>query len=296
MTRQARTASVVSAASALSGHRRRLLMARVFVAMSGGVDSSVAAALLLEQGHDVTGVTMQLWPSSTTRAAAVRSSAVRDARRVCDLLGIPHYALNYREMFEREVVDPFAEAYAAGGHRTRASRATTGSSSRTCSRRSRPGRRVPGHRALRAHRPRCGGRAVARRGGGPGQGPELLPLPLDADADGHVLFPSVSCARPRSAHGASGSACRRRQAGEPGDMLRRRGRLRCRRGERVPEAVAPGDIVDRTAASSGGTRGSLTTRSASARASASAAREALSWCASSRARTAWSSVLATRLR
>lgn len=89
-------------------------MARVFVAMSGGVDSSVAAALLLEQGHDVTGVTMQLWPSSDMEGGCCSVSAIRDARRVCDLLGIPHYTLNYREIFEREVVEPFAEAYAAG--------------------------------------------------------------------------------------------------------------------------------------------------------------------------------------
>ncbi len=89
-------------------------MARVFCAMSGGVDSSVAAALLLEQGHEVTGVTMQLWPSSDAEDGCCSVSAIRDARRVCDSLGIPHYSLNYREMFEREVVGPFAMEYAAG--------------------------------------------------------------------------------------------------------------------------------------------------------------------------------------
>ncbi len=89
-------------------------MARVFVAMSGGVDSSVAAALLLEQGHDVTGVTMQLWPSSSDEGGCCSVSAIRDARRVCDLLGIPHYTLNFRDAFEREVVSAFADEYAAG--------------------------------------------------------------------------------------------------------------------------------------------------------------------------------------
>jgi len=89
-------------------------VARVFVAMSGGVDSSVSAALLMEQGHDVTGVTMQLWPSGEEEGGCCSVSAVRDARRVCDLLGIAHYTLNFRDAFEREVVEPFAEEYAAG--------------------------------------------------------------------------------------------------------------------------------------------------------------------------------------
>jgi len=89
-------------------------VARVFVAMSGGVDSSVAAALLLEQGHDVTGVTMQLWPQGDHEGGCCSVSAVRDARRVCDLLGIAHYTLNFRESFEANVVAPFAEAYARG--------------------------------------------------------------------------------------------------------------------------------------------------------------------------------------
>jgi tRNA-specific 2-thiouridylase len=81
-------------------------VARVFVAMSGGVDSSVAAALLIEQGHDVTGVTMQLWPSGDDEGGCCSVVAVRDARRVCDLLGIAHYTLH--------VVAEFAREYARG--------------------------------------------------------------------------------------------------------------------------------------------------------------------------------------
>lgn len=89
-------------------------MSRVFVAMSGGVDSSVAAALLVEEGHDVVGITMQLWPAEDRPGGCCSVSAVRDARRVCDVLGIPHYALNFRDTFEREVAGPFVEAYASG--------------------------------------------------------------------------------------------------------------------------------------------------------------------------------------
>ncbi|MBI5231366.1 MAG: tRNA 2-thiouridine(34) synthase MnmA [Coriobacteriales bacterium] len=89
-------------------------MARVWMAMSGGVDSSVGAAVLLEQGHEVTGVTMQLWPSDESESGCCSVSAVRDAKRVCDKLDIPHYTLNFREQFEAEVVSPFADEYAAG--------------------------------------------------------------------------------------------------------------------------------------------------------------------------------------
>lgn len=89
-------------------------MARIWVAMSGGVDSSVAAALLVEQGHEVTGVTMQLWPSGDDVGGCCSVAAINDARRVCAKLDIPHYVLNYRELFEIEVVRPFTEAYARG--------------------------------------------------------------------------------------------------------------------------------------------------------------------------------------
>lgn len=90
----------------------------VMVAMSGGVDSSLAAALLLEQGYQVTGVTMHLWagePSWQPRESACCSlEAVESARRVCQLLGIPHYVLNLAEAFAAYVVRPFAEAYREG--------------------------------------------------------------------------------------------------------------------------------------------------------------------------------------
>jgi tRNA-specific 2-thiouridylase len=89
----------------------------IVVAMSGGVDSSVAAALLKEQGHDVIGVTLQIWQESTTEtkgAGCCSLGAVEDARRVATRLDIPHYVLNYREPFNEKVIEPFVEAYRTG--------------------------------------------------------------------------------------------------------------------------------------------------------------------------------------
>jgi tRNA-specific 2-thiouridylase len=88
---------------------------RVFVAMSGGVDSSVAAALLQEQGHDVVGVWMRLAPAPDTGPRCCGTfEAGEDARRAAGVLGIPFYALNYEEVFGRDVVDRFVGAYAVG--------------------------------------------------------------------------------------------------------------------------------------------------------------------------------------
>lgn len=90
---------------------------RVIVAMSGGVDSSVTAAILKDEGYDVVGITLQLYDAGDTPAKAGACCAgqdIRDARRVCDLLGIPHYVLDYEENFREAVIDPFADAYMAG--------------------------------------------------------------------------------------------------------------------------------------------------------------------------------------
>ena len=84
--------------------------------MSGGVDSSVAAAVLCEQGYAVIGVTMQVWPDAevTQTRACCSLSAVADARRVADTLGIPHYTLNLQDAFHQAVIAPFIDAYQHG--------------------------------------------------------------------------------------------------------------------------------------------------------------------------------------
>ena len=86
---------------------------KILVAMSGGVDSSVAAFLLREQGHDVTGVTMRLWGGeSDTGCCSV--SDVDDARRVAQQIGIDHLVFNFSETFEEAVVAPYVAAHVAG--------------------------------------------------------------------------------------------------------------------------------------------------------------------------------------
>ncbi|PYP81444.1 MAG: tRNA 2-thiouridine(34) synthase MnmA [Gemmatimonadetes bacterium] len=89
---------------------------RVLVAMSGGVDSSVAAALLVRQGYDVVGATMKLFchGDDVPDRPCCSLDSVNDARRICEQLGIPHYVLNLESAFGRDVVHDFVDEYARG--------------------------------------------------------------------------------------------------------------------------------------------------------------------------------------
>ena len=92
---------------------------KVVVGMSGGVDSSVAACLLKEQGYDVIGVTMQIWQEEQPQQVSNQGgccglTAVDDARRVAEVLDIPYYVMNFRQEFQKKVIDYFVEEYLHG--------------------------------------------------------------------------------------------------------------------------------------------------------------------------------------
>src|SRR6202158_1209471 len=96
----------------------------IAVAMSGGVDSSTVAAMLRAEGHQVIGLTMQLWNQrrlaghtgmpETVQGRCCSLDDVYDARRVAETLGIPYYVVNHEARFERDVVKPFVSEYLAG--------------------------------------------------------------------------------------------------------------------------------------------------------------------------------------
>src|SRR5438552_18248290 len=93
---------------------------RIVVGMSGGVDSSVAAALLVEQGCDVVGITMRVWPRQEAKEPTKRfgsccgTEAVEDARQVARVLGIPHYLLSMDDEFNQKVIGLFDDDYGIG--------------------------------------------------------------------------------------------------------------------------------------------------------------------------------------
>ena len=99
------------------GFRKSPTETRVVVAMSGGVDSSVVAAMLAEEGYDVIGVTLQLYDHGAALAkkgACCAGIDIHDARRVAETMGFPHYVLDYETVFKDAVIDEFADSYLGG--------------------------------------------------------------------------------------------------------------------------------------------------------------------------------------
>ena len=99
------------------GFNKTSKMTRVVVAMSGGVDSSVVAALLARDGYDVVGITLQLYDHGAALAkkgACCAGRDIHDARRVAEEMGFPHYVLDYESRFRQSVIDDFADQYLAG--------------------------------------------------------------------------------------------------------------------------------------------------------------------------------------
>lgn len=87
---------------------------KVVVGLSGGVDSAVTAYLLKQQGYDVIGITMQIWKEDIPREGTTGVTAVDDARRVAEHIGIPYYVMNFKEEFHDRVIDYFIKSYNAG--------------------------------------------------------------------------------------------------------------------------------------------------------------------------------------
>ena len=184
---------------------------RVVVAMSGGVDSSVTAALLKAEGYDVVGVTLQLYDHGAAthrKGACCAGRDIHDARAVAERIGIPHYVLDYESRFREAVIDRFADELCGGRDAGALRRLQPVDQVRTiCSRpRASSARRcwrpaITSSRRARRRRPRALSRARRR------SRPELFPVRHHARA---ARLPALSARRPDQA--ADARACARSSA------------------------------------------------------------------------------------
>ena len=224
---------------------------RIVVAMSGGVDSSVAAALLAEQGHDVIGLSMQLYDQREGQASFGSCCTIddlHDARRVAAAIDIPHYILNFERQFDEQVVSNFVSEYAAGRTPLPCAHCNSDLKFATLVERARgfgADAVATGHYA-RVERDPATGRYLPQARRRPGEGPVVLPLLADAGAararglPRRRSRPRTPCASTRARAGCRSrtSPTARRSASSRTTTTRRSSRAAC------PRPSAPGVIVD----------------------------------------------------
>jgi tRNA-specific 2-thiouridylase len=170
---------------------------RIVVAMSGGVDSSVAAALLAEQGHDVIGLSMQLYDASrqsegdTAFGSCCSLDDLHDARRVAAVINIPHYIMNFERQFNEQVISNFVREYAAGRTPLPCARCNSDLKFATLAERARSfgaAAVATGHYA-RVERDRATGRSVLKRGVDPAKDQAYFLFSLTQEQLACAMFP-----------------------------------------------------------------------------------------------------------
>lgn len=220
---------------------------RALVAMSGGVDSSVAAALMVESGYDVTGVMLKLWRGEAANSASgcCNVGAAEDARRVADKLGIPFYVLNLAARFEETVVADFDAAYAMGRTPNPCVRCNQWIKFDALLDRAEAldaDVLVTGHYA----RLRWDGAAWAlRRGMDPAKDQSYVLWMLDQDRLSRCRFPIGEMTKDRTRSIAEAMGLRTARKPDSQEIcFVRGGNFEAYAGERIPGAARPGPIVD----------------------------------------------------
>ena len=223
---------------------------RILVAMSGGVDSSVAAARLQQQGYDVVGVTLHLWDYPDDGSVKSRCCApedIHDARRVADALGFPHYAFDRRELFQREVIEPFVDGYLTGETPSPCVRCNRGVKIRELVQladRLDASRVATGHYARLVHE---GGRVELHRARDASKDQSYFLHMLDQQTLGRLCFPLGDSDKAEVRAEALRLELPGAQKGESQELcFVPTGRYDSFVSERAPERLRPGPIVDDT--------------------------------------------------